>query len=88
MDTDEIERKKWIGYIKNILKHKAEYISKEQILNRLENILMIENETVEKDVNICLECNFEWEENNSLFCPKCGSGDFYIGDDENENICK
>ena len=32
----------------------------------------------EKQVNICLDCQNEWEENNANFCPKCGSGDFYI----------
>lgn len=35
-----------------------------------------------ENVNICLDCGNEWEENHALYCPKCGSGDFYIADEE------
>ena len=33
---------------------------------------------MEEDMNVCMNCGNEWEENNSLYCPKCKSGDFYI----------
>ena len=29
------------------------------------------------DMNICMECGYEWEKNKANNCPKCGSGDFY-----------
>lgn len=35
-----------------------------------------------EEVNICLECGYEWEENNAIMCPKCGCGDFYIEEDK------
>lgn len=37
-----------------------------------------------EEINICLECDYEWEENNAISCRKCGSGDFYIEGGTNE----
>lgn len=28
-------------------------------------------------INVCMQCAYEWEKNNAICCPKCGSGDFY-----------
>lgn len=28
-------------------------------------------------INTCMNCANQWEENQSLYCPQCGSGDFY-----------
>lgn len=28
-------------------------------------------------INTCMECANQWEENEALFCPHCGSADFY-----------
>lgn len=33
-------------------------------------------------INVCMECGYEWEENNALYCPHCHSGDFNTDYDE------
>ena len=33
-------------------------------------------------INECMECGYEWEERNALYCKKCGSGDFYTEEEE------
>lgn len=30
-----------------------------------------------KLINVCLDCNKEWEQNYPIMCPYCGSGDYY-----------
>ena len=30
-----------------------------------------------KLINVCLDCNEEWEQNYAILCPYCGSADFY-----------
>lgn len=36
-------------------------------------------------MNVCIECGYEWEDNNSYSCPKCGSGDFTLEEEEDSN---
>lgn len=33
-------------------------------------------------INVCMECGYEWEEKNALYCPHCHSGDFDTEYDE------
>lgn len=33
-------------------------------------------------INVCMNCGYEWEENNAVSCPRCNSGDFCTEDEE------
>lgn len=37
-----------------------------------------------EDFNTCNDCGFTWQENNALYCQRCGSGDFYTEKAEEE----
>lgn len=35
-------------------------------------------------MNVCMNCGYEWEANNPDWCPMCGSGDFAVEEETEE----
>ena len=36
-------------------------------------------------MNVCMSCGYEWEDVNAHWCPKCGSEDFAVEEEEDSN---